>query len=178
MKFLKVLLGIIIALVAIFFIVGMFLPKTYSLTRSIVINAPDSVIYNNIADMNNFKKWNPWLKKEPTAVVNVSGTAGQVGHFYTWKGEDNNTGQGQMTIVKVEPYKMVDEEIKFFKPMTGTGDVMFNLAPDAGGIKVDWMMSGENKSTVDKWMGLCMGLLMGKDFENGLKDLKAMSEKK
>lgn len=53
-----------VVLAAIFFIGGIFLPKTYSVSRSIVVNAPDSVIYKNIADFNNFligthgTKWN------------------------------------------------------------------------------------------------------------------------
>lgn len=176
MKFLKVLLGIIIALIAIFFIVGIFLPKTYSLTRSIVINAPDSVVYKNVADYNNFMKWNPWYKMEPAAKINITGTPGTVGHLYEWDGE--KTGQGQMMITSLEPYKVVNEELKFIKPMEGLSDIKFAIEPAAGGVKVDWVMSGENKSTLDRWMGLCMGMMMGKDFDNGLKDLKAMSEKK
>lgn len=177
MKVLKILLGIIIALVAIFFIVGMFLPNTYSLTRSIVINAPDSVVYKNVADYNNFLKWNPWYKMEPTAKITISGTPGTVGHLYKWKGDDKNTGEGQMMITSVDTNKAVNEELKFIKPMEGLSDIKFVIAPATGGVKVDWIMSGESKTITEKWMGLCMGMLMGKDFDNGLKDLKAMSEK-
>jgi hypothetical protein len=175
MKFLKILLGIIIALVAIFFIVGMFLPKTYSLSRSIVINAPDSVVYKNVADFNNFMKWNPWYKAEPTANVTIAGTPETVGHLYAWKGD--NTGQGQMMITSLDTNKVVNEELKLIKPMEGLSDVKFTIGTAEGGVKVDWIMSGENKSITDKWKNMIACMMMKKDFENGLKDLKAMSEK-
>ena len=60
MKILKVI-GIIIAVLAVVILIdGMFLPKTYTVTRSTVINSSDSVIYKNIADFNELYKWNPW----------------------------------------------------------------------------------------------------------------------
>ena len=176
MKFLKILLGIIVALIVIFFVAGFFLPKTYSMSRSIVINAPDSVVYRNVADFNQFMKWNPWYKMEPSAKITISGTPGQPGHLYKWDGE--KTGLGQMQIIEVQPGKLVDEELKFIKPMESVSNIKFIMAPDAGGIRVDWVMSGENNGTTEKWFGLMMDMMMGKDFENGLKDLKAMSEGK
>lgn len=76
-----------VALAALFFIVGMFLPTSYSVTRSIVVNSPDSVVYNHVANFNNFMKWNPWYKMEPTAKVEISGPVAQPDHLYTWNGE-------------------------------------------------------------------------------------------
>lgn len=56
MKFSKVF-GIIIVSITIIILVGeMFLPKTYSVSRTTTINAPDSLIYENIADFNEFLK--------------------------------------------------------------------------------------------------------------------------
>jgi hypothetical protein len=112
---------------------------------------------------------------EPSAKITVSGTPGQPGHQYVWEGDE--TGVGQMVIKTAEPYKSIDEELKFIKPMEAVSDILFTMEPADNGIKVNWIMSGENKSTMDKWMGLCMDALMGKDFENGLKDLKELSEK-
>jgi len=176
MKFLKILLVIIIALVAIFFIAGIFLPKTYTLSRTTMINAPDSIVYKNIADFNNFLKWNPWYKMEPTAKVVITGTPGQPGHMYTWNGD--KTGQGEMTIKNVTPLKFIEHELRFIKPFEGVADNKFTLEQVPEGTKVDWTMIGQNKSTMEKWMGLTMGMMMGKDFENGLRDLKELSEKK
>ncbi len=42
---------------------------------------------------------------------------------------------------------------------------------------MDWVISGENKSALDKWMGLSIGKMMGKDFESGLQVLKLFRRK-
>ena len=175
MKALKVILIIVVALAALFFIVGMFLPKSYSVTRSIVVNSPDSVVYNNVANFNNFMKWNPWSKMEPSAKVEISGPVAQPDHLYTWNGE--KTGQGQMKIENVDPYKLVDFELKFIKPFESVADTKFSFEPANGGTKVDWTMTGQNNSTMEKWMSLMMDGMLGKDFESGLQSLKELSEK-
>ncbi len=175
MKILKVL-GIIILVLAVIIVVGgMFLPKTYSVSRSTVINASDSVVYKNIADFNEFKKWNPWYKMEPTAKTTVSGPVGAPDHLYEWEGKE--TGQGYMKVKSVEPNKMVDIELKFIKPFESLADTRFDLAPEGAGHKVTWTMSGDN-NLMGKWMGVFMSMdkMIGKDFEDGLKSLKEKSE--
>ena len=176
MKVLKVILIVVAALLAIFFIGGWFLPKSYSVTRTAVINAPDSTVYNNVANLNNFLKWNPWTKMEPGAEVKISGPVAQPGHLYTWNGKE--TGQGQMLIKEAKPSALVDFELKFLKPFESIADTKFVLEPANGGTKVSWIMSGENKSIMERWMGLTMDNMIGGDFESGLKNLKELSEKR
>lgn len=175
MKLLKIIGGIIVGLLLIFFIGGLFLPKTYSVNRTTVINAPDSVIYKNIADFNEFLKWNPWAKMEPTAKTTISGPVAQPEHLYQWEGKE--TGSGQMKITGVEANKMVNIELKFIKPFESIANTNFEIVKDGNGNKVIWTISGESKGTMDKWMGLCMDGMIGKDFEAGLKFLKEKSEK-
>lgn len=176
MKFLRILIGIIIVLAIIFFGGSLFLPKTYTVSRNTVIKAPDSTIYKNIADFNEFYKWNPWAKMEPSAKTKISGTVEQPDHLYEWEGKE--TGSGYMKIVKVEPNKMIDIELKFLKPMESLADTRFDIEKSGDGNKVIWTMSGENTSAFSKWFGfLAMDKMIGKDFENGLQYLKEKSEK-
>ncbi|MFC4212592.1 SRPBCC family protein [Pedobacter lithocola] len=177
MRILKTLLGIIVVLAIIILVGGMFLPKTYSVSRSSIINAPDSVIYKNIADFNEFYKWNPWAKMEPTAKVSFAGTPEQPEHLYAWVGKE--TGSGQMKIIKVELNKQVDIDLLFKEPFESQADTKFDIKPEGNGNKVTWTMSGEN-NLISKWMCLIMGgmdKMIGKDFESGLASLKAKSEK-
>lgn len=175
MKILKIILLTVIGLVALFFIVGLFLPKTYRVERSIIVNAPDSVVFQNISDFNKFLKWNPWSKMEPTAKVTISGPVSKPGHLYKWEGKQ--TGTGQMKIKDIDPSRSVDIELTFLKPFESAADTQFQLDPDAQGTKVTWIMQGNNKSVMEKWMGLNMDNMIGKDFESGLQNLKAFSEK-
>lgn len=175
MKFLKVLGIIIVVLAVIILVGGMFLPKTYTVSRSAVINAPDSVIYKNIADYNEFLKWNPWAKMEPTAKTKISGPVAQPDHLYEWEGKE--TGQGYMKTKSVEPYKMVDIELKFIKPFESLADTRFDIVPEGTGNKVTWTMSGD-QNIISKWMCVFVSMdsMIGKDFEDGLKFLKEKSE--
>ena len=175
MKFLKILLAIIVVL-AIIIIGGSFLlPKSYIVSRSTVINAADSVIYKNIADYNEFYKWNVWSKMDSQAKVTITGTIATPGHLYQWNGE--KSGNGQMKINKVDVNKMVDMELKFIKPMESVADTRFDITKETNGNKVIWTMSGESKGIINKWFGLFMDKMIGKDFEDGLKSLKEKSEK-
>ncbi|WP_029275436.1 SRPBCC family protein [Pedobacter borealis] len=176
MKFLKILLGIIVVLAIIIIVGGFFLPKSYTVSRSTVINAPDSVIYKNVADFKEFYKWNPWAKMEPSAKTTYAGVAGEPGHLYEWKGKE--TGSGYMKIKSVAPNKQVDIELKFIEPFESLADTKFDIQPEGGSNKVTWTMSGEN-NLISKWMSVFVSMdkMIGKDFEDGLKYLKEKSEK-
>lgn len=177
MKILKVLGIVIVLLAAIILIGGEFLPKTYSVSRSTIINAPDSVVYKNIADFNEFYKWNPWAKMEPTAKTKISGTIAQPGHLYEWVGKE--TGEGYMKIVEVKPNSLVDIELKFIKPFESLADTRFDIVSENNGTKVTWAMSGEN-NLMGKWMCVFVSMdkMIGGDFESGLKSLKEKSEQR
>ncbi len=177
MKIIKILLIIVVLLIAIFFIGGMLLPKTYSVSRTKIINAPDSVVFNNVANFNNFLKWNPWTKMEPSTKVEISGIPAQPGHLWKWKGEE--TGQGQMEITKADPNSKVDFLLTFTAPFQSIATSGFTFEPHSNPneTKVTWTMSGTSSSTMERWMYLNMDNMIGKDFESGLEDLKKLSEK-
>lgn len=175
MKALRIIVGILVILLAIFFIGGLLLPKTYSISRSITINAPDSVVYLNVADFNNFLKWNPWTKKDTSAIVTISGTPAAPGHLWEWKGLE--TGVGQMEIKETKPYSLLVYELSFLEPFQSSATTTFTFEKTAGGTQVKWAMSGEARSAGDRWMGLGMDMMMDEDFNSGLSSLKELSEK-
>lgn len=166
-----------VILIAIILIGGLFLPKTFSVSRSTNITASDTVVYKNIADFNNFLQWNAWSKMDPKAKVDISGTPEQVGHTYHWTGEES--GEGEMLLSEVTPYSVVKMDMKFIKPWESSSNVGFNLAKEGANTNVTWTMQGEH-NIISKWMCVFMDMdkMIGKDFEAGLKSLKEMSEKK
>lgn len=175
MKALRII-ALIIGILAIVIVGGsFFLPNTYSVNRATLIKAPDSVIYKNIADFNEFTKWNPWQKMEPSAKITVSGPVEQPQHLYQWVGD--KTGSGQMKITEVSPNQMVNIELKFIKPFESLSNTRFDIVPQGDSTKVTWTMQGENQGILKKWMGLMMDKMIGKDFEDGLRFLKEKSEK-
>ncbi len=83
MKVLKILLIAIGALAALFLLVAAFLPSSYTVERAIEINKPPEVVFEQVADLNNYLKWNPWSKMEPTAKNAITGAQKQAGA--SWK---------------------------------------------------------------------------------------------
>jgi len=175
MKFLKILFGIIVAIVVIFFAGAIFLPTNFKVERSIIIKVPDSVAYNYAADYNNFSKWSPWHEAEPTAKYSISGTPNAPGYTYAWDGKE--VGKGKFEIVKAEPYKALYQKLTFIKPWESSNEdnMFFENTPE--GTKVTWTFAGENKSTFDKWMSLMYDGMVGKDYQKGLDKLKIELEK-
>src|SRR5882672_10001632 len=57
MKFLKTLLIIVVVLAAIIAILSFVAPTKMSATRSVVINAPKEVVWNNVSRFDNMQKW-------------------------------------------------------------------------------------------------------------------------
>lgn len=176
MKVLKVI-GIIIAvLVVIIVVLGLVAPKDYTVKRSITINAPQDVVYNNIRLFENFNKWEPWSKyDEGKTEVKLEGTDGTVGAKRSWKGP--KTGTGSMTIAALEENKSVTWDLAFMEPFESHSNVQVNVTPAEGGQQVDWIMNGKMPFPFNA-MGLFMNMdkTMGKDFEDGLANLKTVSE--
>ena len=175
MKVLRIILGILVILVALFYAIGSLLPKTYNISRSVMIHASDSVVYMNVADLNNFLKWNPWTKMDPDAEVSISGTPAQTGHLWEWMGK--KTGSGQMELIRANPYALAEFRLRFLEPFESEAISGFTFKNTAEGTEVEWYMSGEANSIPDRWMGLSVDRMMDKDFTGGLQALKELSEK-
>lgn len=175
MKFLKIFLVVVIVLIAIILIGGLFLPKIYSVSRSVNIGANDTLVYKNIADFNSFLQWNPWSKMDPKAEVTITGAPEQVGHQYHWVGKES--GEGEMKITEVKPLEQVKMNLNFIKPFESLANVEFDLSKEENTTKVTWTMSGDH-NIFSKWMCVfkSMDKMIGKDFEEGLKALKEKSE--
>lgn len=174
MRILKAVVIVLIALALIFFVGGMFLPDTYKVTRSKLINAPTSRVFDNVANFNNFLKWNPWTKMAPSAQVTITGEPARPGHTWKWKGKE--TGEGQMEIKEVQPDSKIVYLLTFETPYESTADNIFQFKPSGSSTMVTWTMSGGGNSILEKWMYLSMDAMLGKDFEDGLNSLRKLSE--
>ena len=69
-------------------------------------------------------------------------------------------------------------DLQFSRPFKAHNTATFTLEPAEGGTRVTWAMSGP-ANPVSKIMGLFMSMdkMIGKDFEEGLSNLKALTEK-
>lgn len=172
----KVLAALAALLVAAVVVVAM-QPSEYHVERSIVVNAPARVVWRQIADFERWVAWNPWQKADPEQKTEISGDAGEVGHQSAWDGE--NSGKGTMTITEVDKPKHLGIELVFESPMQSKADTAFDLVEEEEGVKVTWSMDGEHDFP-GKVASLLMGMeaMIGNSYEQGLGDLKIVSEKR
>lgn len=171
-----IILYILLALVAAILLTAFILPKKYEVVKSIVINSDISKCYDMVADLNNYRDWNPWSKMEPDAKKSISGTPKTVGHKYSWDGK--KIGIGQLTIKRVEANKSVDLDLEFFKPFQSKADdnwVFEQLQNNQ--VKVIWSNSGDLPLLMARLMGPMITKNLNKQFEEGLNSIKELCEK-
>lgn len=150
----------------------------YRVERSTAIHAPASNVYAVISDFRRFEEWSPWEKNDPAMQKEYGGTPGAEGSTYSWKGNDK-VGEGRMTIVSAVPNEKVDIKLEFFKPWTDTSRTVWSLKEEGSQTTMSWVMEGERSGVIARAIGLFipMDKMIGKDFEDGLANLKALAER-
>lgn len=172
----KLLLGVLLLVVVICGIAAT-KPDTFSLERSTEIAAPPEKVFAHVNDFHMWDAWSPWAKMDPDMKVTHSGAPSGVGAVYDWTG-NSSMGSGRMEIVRATPGSQLDIKLDFLKPIEAHNMAVFTFTPTNGGTNVKWSMSGEN-NMLSKVMAvfISMDKMVGPDFEKGLAQLKAVSEK-
>ena len=88
-------------------------------------------------------------------------------------------GQGKFQITDINSPTEIKCRLLMIKPMAADNVVTFNLSPSNGPTTVVWSMSGKN-SFISKLMHTVMNMdkMVGRDFDKGLANLKALVEQK
>ena len=152
-------------------------PDTFRVQRAMTIKAPPGKIYALINDFRTWGQWSPWEKKDPAMKRTFSGPASGKGAAYAWEG-DKNVGQGRMEIVDSVAPSRIAIKLDFVKPFEAHNTVLFTLAPRGDATDVTWDMQGPTPFFAKViHVFLDMDKMVGNDFETGLANLKAASEK-
>ncbi|MEQ1744814.1 MAG: SRPBCC family protein [Saprospiraceae bacterium] len=175
MKILKFLLYLILGLGVLWVALGIFGKKDYHIERSIEIDAPKDVVYDQVRLFENFPAWSPWAPLDPNMKTSIEGTDGTVGAVYKWAGNDK-VGVGQETITALAPDR-IDIKITFIEPFESTSPSYMLFEENDKKTKVTW---GFDMHIAFPWNGLAMFTDMdagvGKDYEKGLGNLKKVCE--
>jgi len=153
-------------------------PDTFSLQRSIVIQAPPDKLHALINDLHQFNTWNPYDKKDPAMQGSYRGPAAGPGARYEFKG-NKEVGEGSLEITASTPAQ-VTMRLDMSAPMQASNTIDFTLVPrgSATATEVTWAMQG-NCPFIAKLMGVFINMdaMIGRDFEAGLASLKTIAEK-
>ncbi len=175
MKALKFIFYTTVFIVSAVLVVAFFLPSSYQVERSIEVKATPQQCYDNVADLNHYKNWNPWSRMEPTSEQIVYQPSKGLNAKWSWKGK--KIGEGSLTIKKVEIGKNIETHLQFIKPFKSESTGNWQFEKSQSNTKITWGNTGKLDYPIGRIMGLGLKNMLGTDFENGLANLKEYIEK-
>jgi len=170
--------GLLLLVVAAALIYAASKPDSFRVQRSASIKAPPEKIFAELDDLHRHGAWSPWEKKDPAMKRTHSGASKGKGAVYEWDG-NKDVGKGRMAIVEIVPPTKLVMTLDFIAPFEAHNMAEFVLVPKGDGTTaVTWAIYGPSPF-LSKVMGLFldMDIMIGKEFETGLANLKALAEK-
>jgi uncharacterized protein YndB with AHSA1/START domain len=170
-------LAIIIILLGVVLGIAASKPNEFIVRRATRIRATPEKIFPQINDFHNWASWSPWEKMDPTMTRTFSGAPSGPGAVYEWEG-NSKVGKGRMEITDTAAPRRVVIKLDFMKPFTAHNVAEFTLEPQTDATDVTWTMRGPSPF-ITKVMGVFMNMdkLIGRDFDAGLANMKANSER-
>jgi len=165
-----IILGVLVALVVLLALIA---PKTYHVSRCVILDHDPVKVWPHLKFLKKQQEWSPWAKKDPNMELTFTGVDGEIGAISHWNG-NKDVGEGEQEITKIKEGERIEQDLRFFKPYKSQSDCYMNLdAVDGTKSKVTWGFSGKNKFPMSIMMlFMSMDKMVGKDFEQGLQNLK------
>ena len=172
----KIIAGIIVLLVAGLLAYAATRPDSFRVQRTASIKAPPEKIFALINDLKGWPAWSPYEKKDPAMKRTLSGAATGKGAIYEWQG-NKEVGKGKMEIAETTPPSKVVIKLDFFEPFEAHNIAEFDLQNKGESTDVTWAIYGPSPF-ITKLMSVFFNMdkMIGRDFEVGLANLKAVAE--
>lgn len=175
-KFLRFLGILLLLIIVIILVLGLIEPKDQTIERSMTMNAPKAVVWEQIAKYKEWPHWSPWVRMDSTMKMEYSGEEGTVGSSYHWTGQGKNTGEGIMTNAGMND-NTIKYDLKFIKPFDGKADGWFKVVDSNNQTKVTWAVHMHHSYPMNAMLAFMnMDKMMGDIFESGLKNMKEYTE--
>ena len=173
LKVIKSLIALLVILIVLFIVIGIFLPKEYTVSRSVVIDATPQQIHPYLNDLNNWPLWSPWVENDPTLKVTVGDIASGVGASQSWVGKD---GDGSLVFTESSIQEGIDYDLEFNQGQFQCKGI-FEYLPEGQVTDVVWEMKGSVDTPVlGGYFAAKMDTWVGAEFEKGLQNLKKVVE--
>lgn len=177
MKVFKKVVFVLVALAAVFLVVGFFLPGSYRVERSIVIRGKPDAIFAKVNTLKHWPEWTAWtVARFPNMKLSFTGPEAGVGAVYSWTGK--TSGDGILKLTRSEPGKLIAYDLDFeHGKYLSKGEITFTAEGEM--VAVKWANSGDlGENPVNRWFGLLLDRMMGPDLQAGLENLKKQAEGK
>ncbi len=163
-------------LLIVLILISFFLPKEFTVSRSITVNAPVDRVFDQVNDLRNWEKWSPWKRKDPTMEMTFSNPPVGQGAFYKWVSKDKHLGSGTCTLAKVTNYEEIVAAFHFDE--WGDSNTTFHFGHKGNDVELTWSITSDvGMMPWSKYFGLSMKSMLTKQFDLGLQAIKFYTEK-
>lgn len=178
-KILLALVSLIILLIGVVVLLAFTTSGDFKVERNITINKPKAEVFSYLKLIKNQNEWGPWVKKDPAMKQEFRGTDGEPGFVSSWKSDHEEVGSGEQEIKRIVDGERIDSELRFKEPFESKSDAyMITESVGENQTKVRWGFTGSMPKPLNLMLLVMdMDAAVGKDFEEGLSDLKTILEK-
>lgn len=153
MKLFKFLLFLVLIAIIGFCIYTAVQPNSFKISKTRVINAPASLLYNDVIDFKKWKYWTSWTENNSKIKVYHSEQTKGIGGSFSWENDD---GVGFIKTIQANPYTTIkqDMEIADFPPTS----ILWNFEQNKdGSTQVNYSIVGDNLSFGFKMFSILTG---------------------
>jgi uncharacterized protein YndB with AHSA1/START domain len=162
---------------AVLLVVAALRPDSFRVQRTASIKAPPEKFFPLISDLRAVNTWNPYERKDPHMKRSYHGAASGKGAAYAFEG-NKDVGKGAIEITDAAAPSRVAMALRMREPFEADNRVEFTLSPRGDGTEVTWALQGPVPYAARLvHLFLDMDSMIGRDFEAGLVNLKAIAEK-
>jgi len=175
MRWIVRVLGGLVGLVVILAAVAYLLPRSVTVARTVVIDAPADAIWPHVSSLQAMEVWSPWMGIDPNVQVTHSGPESGVGARMEWASDNPDVGTGTQEIIAATEMERILTALNFGDMGLAQAEIL--LSPSGRATEVTWGLEADmGMSPVSRWMGLMMDRWVGADYEKGLGNLKTLIE--
>jgi hypothetical protein len=177
MKIVKRILIGLVAVIAGIFIVAATRPNTYTVERSLKMNATPEKIFPYLISFKKGLEWSAWEKTDKDVKRAFTGPESGMGAVYEFEGE--KSGHGKLSFKSIVPNELVKMDLTFYKPMQGSNDVTYSLKKEGDETVMKYHMTGPAPIIARIiWLFADMDKFMGDKFNQSMQSLKTIVEAK
>jgi hypothetical protein len=179
MKWIKRFFLFLISIVLMIMLVALFFPTSYSVKRDVIINRPKEEVFAFVKQLKNQDLYSVWQQMDPNMEKSFSGIDGTIGFTSSWKSKNREVGSGSQTILRLTEGDSMVCQIAFKEPFESINQNYFTTTSEGDtGTRVEWGFKGEFPYPLNLFaVAMDMESMIGKDFQQGLNNMKVILEK-
>lgn len=154
-------------------VVGFLLPSSFSITRTVVIEASPERVHEFVGDLEQWPRWTPWLRTDPSLVVTPGALTTGKGAHQSWQ---SKTGGGELTFTRCQPGWGVAFDMTLGKSKQLSA-CSLRYRAIAQGTELTWQLQGDSGLDIfGRYFNLMLDPLMGPMLDEGLARIKLLAE--